>query len=1478
MKKTTKIIYMGLIIALLLLIPVVSGAESPPFAGGTGTAEDPYQIETKQQLAAVDEYLDASFVLINDITFEDSDFQSGGEFYNEGNLWKSIGTPNSFNGNFDGNGYIISNLQMSGNSGLFENISSNSVIKNLTLENVNKIDPGYGTICIYNYGIIENCTVKGIVYSGQSSGLIGGLVGINKSSGIIRNCCNLATVYGRNAVLGGIAANNEGHIANSYNAGNVLLKCSDSVYGSPAGGIAGKSSGTIENCYNAGYLNKSYDILPGGIVGVQMSSAVITNSYTISNFDSNDIGTKLNIDEMKTVSAFSGFDFENIWGIDQESGYPFPYLISSGVPAVNEQMDTNRGTGTNYDPYQIKTAADFDAVRNNLGACYVMVSDIDLSSYEDWEPIGVCENSTPAEDNPFVGRFIGDGYKITGINSTQGGLFGGNEGLISGVVIESASVIPQNTDESFGAVVGINEGAVEACVNKADFNVNCDIAGGIAGCNYSIINKCANHGTIAAAVSSDVTGGIAGENRGYITASYNCGKIAGNDTGGISGSTYTENGIENVFNAGNITGIGNAGGIVSDIPSNKIVVNNAYNAGIIAGNYRGAIIPRSESYSGAIGENVYSVDYHSNDDGVQALNLISLDEMDEQSSFTGFDFDNIWTMGSGNYALPCISGIEHPVWGRINDNFDGGTGTLAEPYLVSNLEQLKNIQDDTTNCFQLTSDIDLGDEKWEPISDMYFGIATGFFGGVLDGNNNTLSNMNCDSEVYSNGFVAANVGVIKNLNMHNASVCGSNSCVGIIAGQNFRGQISNCGIYGNLELMTYETDLTKTYAGGITGTNTGTIDESFFYGTINIARKTYSNSYAGGISGNGGGSIRDCYAYLTVDGPQNAYRIGGISGITGSIDNTYSICDFDGLTDSGWKPYGITYSGTVTNSYYTCGLEITGAVNLTLSDMQNKEAFTGFDFDNVWVIYEGGSPYLKGDIVPIDDININIPVIEYEVGMELEELSVLTAPVRIPLAEIEVASSDENVLKLNDEGNLTVVGPGNAEIIVSYGNLSDRMEITAYPATEKISALFDGQELLETYIYVDTEHVLDGISFPEGANNKFIYSSSNPDVLNITNDGKISVVSCGIADVIVTNQTSSLEGRVRIHVVKPIPETLTANDMSMLVGDSQNAKYDYSPSEGVVAPEFVSSDPKIVSVSSNGEIEALSAGTAKITISFDNGFESISEEFTVTVKQDLSQKPVALKYDTVKYNGKKHSPAVTIEGYKEGVDYCVEYTDNLYPGTAAVTVIGIGDCCGYINKTFTITSPKVAAQKKVSINLKPTNGYKSIKATWSTQKIAGATVKYIVKYKKAGGKWLYASKGTTAGDISVKGLKAGKQYYFNVTPYVEVNGVTYKGTSKTSTGVYTLKAPTYVKVSKNSKYYVRVKWTGMNGESGYQIQRSKYANRGFITVKKVSSKYSAMIIKAPRNTKYYYRVRAYKNVGNSVVYGPWSKVKSYKLK
>lgn len=138
------------------------------------------------------------------------------------------------------------------------------------------------------------------------------------------------------------------------------------------------------------------------------------------------------------------------------------YSKTVTVKAVQKNATENGfagGSGTIFDPYQIATAEQLDLVRKDLGANYVLVSDIDLSGYGNWEPIGEFQSKSDAPEDveipkaevAFRGTFDGQGHTVSGlkINTPQSmavGLFGcvtgdgDSKGYIKNLVLKNIDV------------------------------------------------------------------------------------------------------------------------------------------------------------------------------------------------------------------------------------------------------------------------------------------------------------------------------------------------------------------------------------------------------------------------------------------------------------------------------------------------------------------------------------------------------------------------------------------------------------------------------------------------------------------------------------------------------------------------------------------------------------------------------------------------------------------------------------------------------------------------------------------------------------------------------------------------------------------------------------------------------------------------------------------------------------------------------
>jgi len=131
---------------------------------GRGTLDDPYEIATAEELAAINDYdINAHYVLVTDIDM------SG--------MVLTTAPISFFNGTFDGRGHIISNLNIEGGSylGLFNKIMTNGVVTNLTIQDASIIGYGHvGALAGVSFGHITNCHVTGnITGISYVSGLVG---------------------------------------------------------------------------------------------------------------------------------------------------------------------------------------------------------------------------------------------------------------------------------------------------------------------------------------------------------------------------------------------------------------------------------------------------------------------------------------------------------------------------------------------------------------------------------------------------------------------------------------------------------------------------------------------------------------------------------------------------------------------------------------------------------------------------------------------------------------------------------------------------------------------------------------------------------------------------------------------------------------------------------------------------------------------------------------------------------------------------------------------------------------------------------------------------------------------------------------------------------------------------------------------------------------------------------------------------------
>lgn len=376
--------------------------EPQEFASGTGTADDPYIIMTAEQLNNVRHYAHEFFKLGADIDLTEflADSENGwepiGKYVTSDEPTGYFG----FAGYFDGDGHTISGLWINSDDeqlGLFGSVAGGEIKNvNIVLDNekggIKGKDRIGGLVGYLLGGDIIGCSVVGditsthhyeyipeMIYLLSDTGGAGGLIG--ESYGNVSRCYTYSNVSSQIHSGGLIGIQGQGgSVSESYSCGSVsslsdggligfnkgdVIDCYSiaAVSSQGAGGLIGYSQGgTVTNCYAAGKIDSS-KLMGGGIIACLSYLGDDLTTVTDCYFDtettalSQGIGeiydsadwqhqhkyadpdnTGRNTEQMKQQSTFENWDFENVWGIYEDSGYPYLRAFGNDILIIPETL------------------------------------------------------------------------------------------------------------------------------------------------------------------------------------------------------------------------------------------------------------------------------------------------------------------------------------------------------------------------------------------------------------------------------------------------------------------------------------------------------------------------------------------------------------------------------------------------------------------------------------------------------------------------------------------------------------------------------------------------------------------------------------------------------------------------------------------------------------------------------------------------------------------------------------------------------------------------------------------------------------------------------------------------------------------------------------------------------------------------------------------------------------------------------------
>ena len=252
--------------------------------------------------------------------------------------------------------------------------------------------------------------------------------------------------------------------------------------------------------------------------------------------------------------------------------------------------------------------------------------------------------------------------------------------------------------------------------------------------------------------------------------------------------------------------------------------------------------------------------------------------------------------------------------------------------------------------------------------------------------------------------------------------------------------------------------------------------------------------------------------------------------------------------------------------------------------------------------------------VHIQKVQLDNTSLELEVGQQ----SVLT-PVFIPADATNKSviwkTSDSNVADVS-EGVVTAKNVGDAVITVETvsGHLTATCAVKVkpkyYPVVSiKISEYKTNILLGETYKFAATLN-------PSFATDPtYTWSSTNTEVLTVDQDGVVTAVNLGTADIVVTSTDGNKTDKCTVTVDPvPVESVEIVEHVTVLTeGETHQFTATVAPSNAT-DPSYTwsSSNPEVLTVDKNGMVTAVKPGTADIVVTTTDGKKT--DKCTVTVK------------------------------------------------------------------------------------------------------------------------------------------------------------------------------------------------------------------------------------------------------------------------
>ncbi len=683
------------------------------------------------------------------------------------------------------------------------------------------------------------------------------------------------------------------------------------------------------------------------------------------------------------IIDYTGHGYTGILQHTYGSAYVYSGVIFARPP--------KSGDGSAENPYTIDSIGYLFWISQDAGrwnSHYVQTADIDASATaslyggKGFLPVG-------NHDAAFSGSYVGNDYTIDGlyINRPEAdtvALFGNTDNAsLRNILLTAANVAGGDFVGGVAAFLG-NHSQMERCAFSGGIT-GVDGTGALAGvaAGGSLIMDCINTATVS---GEDRVGGIAGDNStgSQLIRCCNQGAVSGTGTncGGVSGNNQPGGYLINCYSTGQVSGNTAAGGLLGD---NSGYIESCYSAGAVsASTAPGGLV--GGTGAGTVTNSFWDTGTSGQDNSNGGTGR-SPAEMKDAGTYTiedGTTLVSAWDFvtnpndddaATGIWNLDATAGINNGYpflsWQAPLATEPTGTGTISEPYLVTNLNHLVWIAENAASWdkyFEQAADIDAW-ETWGWNNRSGFtpiGSDDTAFAGTYDGGGYGIDSLFIyRGSAENTGLFGKTDGAdISGLRLTGANITGS-IYTGVLAGYASGSDISNCCAAGEVK--------GQQEVGGLVGyTTASTVHYCCTEVDVKIPPDGSLPQRAGGLIGycNASSMVSNCYARGKVYGE---YASGGLIGDleNSSVEKSYSTgpVSMGGYAMGGL--IGLNAGGSASHAFWDMETSdhtsSAGGVGKSTPEMHRATTFlsAGWDFSlsgDAWAInpdVNDGYPFLR---------------------------------------------------------------------------------------------------------------------------------------------------------------------------------------------------------------------------------------------------------------------------------------------------------------------------------------------------------------------------------------------------------------------------------------------------------------------------------------------------------------------------------------